>query len=179
MATLNIYVPEDLKERMSKVEANWSEICRKAIVQELQRLEEAQSPSPSKPLKAKEWVCELLDPSPDIDGKKAIVKYLTHKQKDSVVTLEQFTKSLEKNLQDIYINFAEVYWRELLIANYPVEILFPGRDWLRGNLKFKYEFYLKYPKPESPSPKKDESEVELALAGLEELRKNINNSESK
>lgn len=37
MASINIYVPDELKARMGTVEANWSEICRQAIEAELSR----------------------------------------------------------------------------------------------------------------------------------------------
>jgi post-segregation antitoxin (ccd killing protein) len=39
MPALNIYVTDDLKRRMTKINANWSDVCRKAIETELLRRE--------------------------------------------------------------------------------------------------------------------------------------------
>lgn len=39
MANIEIYVADDLKDRMSQVQTNWSEVCRRAIEAELSRVE--------------------------------------------------------------------------------------------------------------------------------------------
>lgn len=146
MPALNIYVTEDLKNRMNKANANWSEVCRQAIEMELLRLE-GRTPSNIDLGNVKEWISEYLDPN-SVHSDVVVKPYL-HKEdktKNEVKVLSDFYTGLISELHNFRLNILKGSLGDLLDGNHRADILFPGRDWSSGNLGIKLELYFNSPK---------------------------------
>jgi hypothetical protein len=146
MPALNIYVTEDLKNRMNKANANWSEVCRHAIEIELLRLE-GRTPSNIDLGNVKEWISEYLDPN-SVHSDVVVKPYL-HKEdktKNEVKVLSDFYTGLISELNNFRLNILKGSLGDLLEGKHRADILFPGRGWSSGNLGIKLELYFNSPK---------------------------------
>lgn len=146
MSALNIYVTEDLKNRMNKANANWSEVCRQAIEMELLRLQ-TRTPSNVDLGNAKEWIREYLDPN-SVHSDVVVKPYLQKedKTKNEVKVLSDFYTALISELHNFRLNILKGNLGDLLDGKHRADVLFPGRDWSSGNLEIKLELYFNSPK---------------------------------
>ena len=147
MPALNVYVTDDLKARMGKVNTNWSEVCRQAIELELLRLE-GKTLSKIALSDVKDWISEHLEPTSI--HKNVVVKPYLHKDDktyNDVKVLLDFYTQLTSDLRNCYLNTLKGSFGNLLDGKHHADILFPGRDWLSGNLGIKLELYFNFPKP--------------------------------
>ena len=146
MPALNIYVSEDLKRRMAKIDANWSEVCRKAIETELLRRENKELSSFNIE-DIKEWITEELDPNNE-HSSVVIKPYLHTKGKNinQVKILSQFYEEIISELKNIHLRSTQNNFGEILDDKHQVELLFPGREWIAGTLGLKISLLLNTPK---------------------------------
>lgn len=146
MPALNIYVTDDLKRRMAQINANWSDVCRKAIETELLRREN-HSLSSFNVEDVKEWITEELDPINEHNG--VVIKPYLHtnsKTANQVKVLSQFYEEIISEIKRHYLNSIQSTFETLLNGKYQVELLFPGREWTSGTLNLKILLLLNTPK---------------------------------
>ncbi len=146
MPALNIYVTDDLKRRMAQINANWSDVCRKAIETELLRREN-HSLSSFKVEDVKEWITEELDPINEHNG--VVIKPYLHtnsKTGNQVKVLSEFYEEIISEIKRNYLNSIQSTFETLLNGKYQVELLFPGREWTSGTLNLKILLLLNTPK---------------------------------
>lgn len=148
MPALNVYVTDDLKSRMAKVDANWSDICRKAIETELLRRENKGLGSLDIE-DVKEWITEELDPLSE-HGSVVVKPYLHTKGKaaNEVKILSQFYEEIISEVKKYYLNSIKGNFSLLLEDKYQVDLLFPGREWISGALGLQLSLLLNTPKEE-------------------------------
>ncbi|WP_228015664.1 GIY-YIG nuclease family protein [Synechocystis salina] len=148
MPALNVYVTDDLKRRMAKVDANWSDICRKAIEGELSRRENKGLGSLNIE-DVKEWITEELDPFSEHNS-VVIKPYLhtTGKVSSEVKILSQFYEEIISEVKKYYLNSIKGNFSLLLENKHQVDLLFPGREWISGTLGLRFSLLLNTPKEE-------------------------------
>ncbi|MBE9195104.1 GIY-YIG nuclease family protein [Synechocystis sp. LEGE 06083] len=146
MPALNVYVTDDLKSRMAKVDANWSDICRKAIEIELLRRENKGASSLNIE-DIKEWITEDLDPLNEHSS--VVIKPYLHTKGTSVnqvKVLSQFYEEIVSETRNVYLNSLKGNFKLLLDETHQVDLLFPGREWISGTLGLKFNLQLNIPK---------------------------------
>lgn len=151
MPALNIYVTEELKRRMSNVDANWSEICRQAIEIELLR-QENQGLPPFKVNDVKDWATEMLEPFNQ--HKNVVIKPYLHmegKKNQEVKVLSHFYEETISELSNYYIHTLKGKFGDLISGKHLVDLLFPGREWLSGTIQMKLQLLFNLPKKETIS----------------------------
>lgn len=144
MASMNIYVTDDLKERMTQVQANWSEVCRRAIEAELTRLSNG-SGETAIPATAEtaDWKSLTLDE--DLINQGVVIK--PSKAADTpVVLLTDWFRTVNENIGRMTINGG--HFRQVVDGTFSAGLLIPGRPWLSGRLKVEQRLVFSYPPSE-------------------------------
>jgi hypothetical protein len=138
MASINIYVSEDLKERMAKVDANWSEICRGAIEAELHRLEQnpAVPPPSDKTVAAFPITQHIID-----QGTIIRLTPQGRNQKQQVLEISQWLENVRQSVAGSYAVCERA--GKLLTGDYESELLIPGYPWYSGEMKLDLKFTFK------------------------------------
>ncbi|KAM3092077.1 hypothetical protein ACKFKG_23510 [Phormidesmis sp. 146-35] len=150
MASINIYVTDELKEQMGGVETNWSEVCRRAIESELERLTlEAEVSDPPSTEGNEDWKQiafnqSLLDQGVII--KPSMAPNYTGTSPKEVTNLSTWLNDINKAIGTPGVGGAQI--SQLLDGTYPAGILIPGRPWLSGRLKLQQRFVFSYPPSE-------------------------------
>lgn len=150
MASINIYVTDEFKERMTRVEANWSEVCRRAIEAELNRLETtheqsaAELPSDTENWKQITFTQDLLDQGVVI--KPSMAPNYSGTPVKEVAVLSSWLADINKAIGGTGVGGARI--NQLLEGNYPAQILMPGKSWLSGQLKLIQQLVFSYPSSE-------------------------------
>ncbi len=149
MASINIYVTDELKERMSHVESNWSEVCRRAIEAELNRLAVESEPSQETSKEEKDWKQIVFTPTLLDQGvviKPSMAPNYSGSTPKEVTNLSTWIKDINKAIGPSGVGGARI--SQLLDGTYPAGILIPGRPWLSGRLKLEQQFVFSYPPSE-------------------------------
>lgn len=147
MASINIYVPDELKARMGTVEANWSEICRQAIEAELSRQTGGINSMPIEQSNDQtNWVDIPFDEPRS--AKDVIVKPNLPPNHSGVVPsevslLSSWTAELNKSIGNTSTVGTRV--SQLLEGTYSADILIPGEPWRSGCLKLEQRLVFRYP----------------------------------
>ena len=145
MASMNIYVTDELKDRMGKVEANWSEVCRRAIEAELTRLANGSGqPSEAATTETADWKSLAFD-SPLVD-QGAVLKLPTPGSNPPVVLLADWLASTNQQTGRMSINGG--HFNQVLDGTFSTGLLLPGRSWLSGRLKVEQRLVFSYPPSE-------------------------------
>jgi hypothetical protein len=144
MASINIYVPDELKERMGQVEANWSEVCRRVIEAELTKVANGSShpPVPTSTETA-DWKSLEFD-SPLVD--QGVVLKMVLPANPPVVLLSEWLKAVNQRIGSVQVHGG--HFHHVLEGTFPVDVLMPGRPWLSGRLKVEQRLVLSYPPSE-------------------------------
>lgn len=144
MASMNIYVTDELKERMSQVEANWSEVCRRAIEAELTRLAngsgETTLPSTTE---TADWKSLPLDE--DLINQGVVIKP-SKPANPPVVLLTDWLNTVNESIGKMTINGGQ--FRQIVDGTFATGLLIPGRPWLSGRLKVEQRLVFSYPPSE-------------------------------
>lgn len=144
MASINIYVADALKDRMGQVEANWSEVCRRAIEAELTRLANGSGePSAPSTTETADWK-QLVFDTPLVD--QGVVLKLPTPANPPVVLLADWLTSTNQQLGRMTINGG--HFRQALDGIFLTGLLIPGRPWLSGRLKVEQRLVFSYPPSE-------------------------------
>jgi post-segregation antitoxin (ccd killing protein) len=150
MASINIYVTEDFKERMTRVETNWSEVCRRAIEAELSRLETTDhQPTAELPPNAENWkqitfTEDLLEQGVVI--KPSMAPNYSGTPVKEVAVLSSWLADINKAIGNTGVGGARI--SQLLEGSYPVQLLMPGKSWISGRLKLIQQLAFSYPSSE-------------------------------
>lgn len=143
MASINIYVTDALKERMGQVEANWSEVCRRAIEAELTRLANGSGqPSELATTETADWK-QLVFDTPLVD-QGVVLKVAPGNP--PVVLLADWLERVNQQIGTMSINGGS--FGQLLGGTFPTGLLIPGRPWLSGSLKVEQRLVFSYPPSE-------------------------------
>ena len=150
MASINIYVPDDLKAQMANVEANWSEICRAAIEAELDRLEVAPIPprrGAADVAKGDRLVSIPVDQR--LVAKTAIIKFNDKRYNRASATVIDIGDWLSK-VKGTVRSTSTVGGKmsDLLDGRYDADMLIPGEPWRSGHLHLDLQFSFVYSLPE-------------------------------
>ncbi|WP_019501589.1 GIY-YIG nuclease family protein [Pseudanabaena sp. PCC 6802] len=173
MPALNIYVTDELKDRMNKVDANWSEICRRAIEVELLRFEE-QASHQFELVEVKEWISESLDPTSVHSN--VVVKPFLHKtdsSKNEVKVLLDFYTELMSELHKFHLTTLKGNLGNLLEVKHRADVLFPGRDWLSGSLGIKLQMCFNHPVTSTQKLTLEPVKAELVTLSIQEEHTNF------
>lgn len=148
MASINIYVTDDLKERMGNVTTNWSEVCRRAIEAELNRLAESEQPN-IEYQDTKNWKQVTLDQNLLEQGvvmKPSMAPGYSGSTPKEVTTVSSWLKEINETIGRSGVGGAQI--SQLLEGTYPAGLLIPGRPWLSGQLKLEQKLVFIYPPSE-------------------------------
>ncbi|MBW4474744.1 MAG: hypothetical protein KME45_30850 [Stenomitos rutilans HA7619-LM2] len=149
MASINIYVTDDLKERMSHVAANWSEVCRRAIEAELNRSTGDEQPTLGTPQDIEDWKQIAFDQNLLAQGiviKPSMAPNYSGSTPKGVTDLSGWLDDINKAIGPTGVGGARI--SQLLEGSYPAGILIPGRPWLSGRLKLEQKLIFNYPPTE-------------------------------
>lgn len=150
MASINIYVADEFKERMAQVEANWSEVCRRAIEAELNRLTAENEPATSAVDQDNEnWKQITFDQTLLEQGtviKPSMSPNYSGPTPKEVTILSTWIKDIQVAIGRSTAAGARL--SQLLDGTYSAEILIPGRPWLSGQLKLEQRLVFSYPSSE-------------------------------
>ncbi|TVQ18394.1 MAG: hypothetical protein EA367_14920 [Leptolyngbya sp. DLM2.Bin15] len=150
MASINIYVPDDLKAQMANVEANWSEICRAAIEAELDRLEVA--PIPPRRGTADVTNGDRLVSIPvdqRLVAKTAIIKFNDkryNRVSATVIDIGDWLSKVKGTVRSMSTVGGKI--SDLLDGRYDADMLLPGEPWRSGHFKLDLKFSFVYSLPE-------------------------------
>ncbi|MEO0851973.1 MAG: hypothetical protein AAFY15_00515 [Cyanobacteria bacterium J06648_11] len=149
MASINIYVSDELKERMQQATANWSEVCRAAIEAEIARVESLKKSANGDSSDTEDWVSESVG---DLALSDSIIKPVVNKAQLKTDELDhwrkEFNKRLSTNLLTHRLDPERGTGGHMLNGSTRAAILVPGRQWLTGRLKMTYRLDFLYPEPE-------------------------------
>lgn len=155
---------------MSRVQTNWSDVCRRAIDAELTRLEANNGqPAAETPADTANWKQIRFD-EPLLE-KGVVIKPSKPPNHSGplpkeVEVLSSWVAELHRIIGNTAVSSSRVSL--LLEGSYPVEILIPGRPWLSGQLKLEQQIIFSYPASEE-SISASESEGETPQVSVEGL----------
>ena len=150
MASINIYVPDDLKAQMANVEANWSEICRAAIEAELDRLQVASIPQDrgaADVAKGDRLVSIPFDQR--LVAKTAIIKFNERRNNrvaTAVIDIGDWLGKVKETVRHMSIVGGKM--SDLLDGSYDADMLIPGEPWRSGHLHLNLQVSFVYSLPE-------------------------------
>lgn len=149
MASINIYVTDELKERMSRVEANWSEVCRRAIEVELNQVAAesgALLSAATQPSETENWQQIIFD-QPTSETSIVIKPSITPQYAGvtplEVMMLSSWFSGIRQQIGQVNMN--GVRFSELLQGTYATSLLLPGQPWCSGQLKVEQQLIFKHP----------------------------------
>lgn len=148
MASVNIYVSEELKARMNRANLNWSEICRRAIEGELARAESQSTEAAEVPRlpSNQRWQVDVIDEEFLAKGTVLEVPYLRQPQKPQIDMLKDWFEVTLTTFINSY-RFGQAALKDLVSSGYRTKILIPGEGWKDCYLYFEPRFLIKHPVP--------------------------------
>lgn len=170
MANISIYISDDLKDRMSRVQTNWSDVCRRAIEAELDLLEaNGGQPAVETPADTDNWKQIAFDEPllrKDVVIKPSMSPNYSGTTPKEVAVLSSWIAELHKAVRNTGSGGARV--SHLLEGNYPVEVLIPGRSWLSGHMKLEQRIVFSYPASEESlcTQEAEQDPSQVAMEGL-------------
>ncbi len=139
MPTITIDVTDDLQEQMSTVQANWSEICRRAIEAEIAHQKTQQQDQTIGAPPGKQWMEEPLD---HYRSDKVIARYGNRGElKSADVWISELIKVVNNSQFHLGTSYS---MSSLLGEGVPVQLLGPGKDWAAGNVRLNVQWILRY-----------------------------------
>jgi post-segregation antitoxin (ccd killing protein) len=153
MASINIYLPDELKDRMAGVDANWSEICQQAIEAELLRLQ-SQTPEASDVYQSSQGNSDkkvvAVSISQHLVDQGTVIKLPAHgngRSKAEVLDISDWIERISTNISSVNAINGRV--SRLFDNQYKSEILIPGQPWRSGSMKMDLQFMFTYSPEES------------------------------
>lgn len=143
MASINIYINDDLKEEMALVEANWSEVCRQAINLEITKSKTGEMTYEPKNFEEGHWNYASFEENFNNDN--VIIKpYIEHtnlKLRNTVKVASQWLEEIKRELAIARLDGNSL--GEFFQGVRKIEVLEPGKPWKIGYLKINYyiDFY--------------------------------------
>ncbi len=143
MASINIYINDDLKEEMALVEANWSEVCRQAINLEITKSKTGEMTYEPKNFEEEHWNYASFEENFNNDN--VIIKpYIDHanpKLRNTVKVASQWLEEIKRELAIARLDGNSL--GEFFQGVRKIEVLEPGKPWKTGYLKINYyiDFY--------------------------------------
>jgi len=143
MASINIYINDDLKEEMALVEANWSEVCRQAINLEITKSRTGEITYEPKNFDQGNWDYSSFEENFNNDN--VIIKpYIDHtnpKLRNTVKVASQWLEEIKRELAMARLDGNSL--GEFFQGVRKIEVLEPGKPWKTGYLKINYhiDFY--------------------------------------
>jgi hypothetical protein len=146
MASMNIYLPDELKERMSKVDANWSELCQEAIENALHQLETGVSESSEmalyRPGTKDQWATIPITQHLKDQGSIVRLPELKTRPQQDVMSLSDWVGRIHTNVSAS----SAITGRgdKLLDGSYELDLLIPGQPWRCGQMSLDLNFTFHY-----------------------------------
>lgn len=143
MASINIYINDDLKEEMALVGANWSEVCRQAINLEITKSKTGEMTYEPKNFEEGNWDYSSFEKNFNNDN--VIIKpYIDHtnpKLRNTVKVASQWLEEIKRELAIARLDGNSL--GEFFQGVRKIEVLEPGKPWKTGYLKINYhiDFY--------------------------------------
>lgn len=143
MASINIYINDDLKEEMALVEANWSEVCRQAINLEISKSKTGEMTYEPKNFEEGNWNYSSFEKN--FNNENVIIKpYIDHanpKLRNTVKVASQWLEEIKRELSIARLDGNSL--GEFFQGVRKIEVLEPGKPWKTGYLKINYyiDFY--------------------------------------
>ncbi|MGP1383429.1 MAG: hypothetical protein ACTS2F_07690 [Thainema sp.] len=146
MASVNIYVSEELKARMNKANLNWSEICRRAIEGELARAESQSTEATEVPRlpSNQRWQVDVIDEEFLAKGTVIEVPYRGQPKKVQIDMLKDWFEQTLNQFISAY-SFGQASLKNLVSSGHKTQILIPGQGWTECYLYFEPRFLIKHP----------------------------------
>ncbi|BAQ62967.1 hypothetical protein GM3708_3373 [Geminocystis sp. NIES-3708] len=143
MASINIYINDDLKEEMALVEANWSEVCRQAINLEITKSKTGETSYEPNNFEEGNWDYSSFEEN--FNNENVIIKpYIDHtnpKLRNTVKVASQWLEEIKRELAIARLDGNSL--GEFFQGVRKIEVLKPGKPWKTGYLKINYhiDFY--------------------------------------
>jgi hypothetical protein len=144
MASINIYINDSLKEEMSLVEANWSEICRQAIKSEMLRLKGDEIIYEPQNFSQDKW--DFCSFEANFNNDSVIIKpYVDHPDpqlRKTVKVASQWLADVKRELAIARVDGNSL--GEFFQGMRRIEILEPGKTWRSGYLQISFQLNFYY-----------------------------------
>jgi hypothetical protein len=143
MASINIYINDDLKEEMALVETNWSEVCRQAINLEITKSKTGEMTYEPKNFNEGNWNYSSFEENFNNDNViiKPYIEHTNPKLRNTVKVASQWLEEIKRELAIARLDGNSL--GEFFQGVRKIEVLEPGKPWKTGHLKINYhiDFY--------------------------------------